>query len=304
MTHNNKHAVVILNYNNARDTLECLESVYAAYDTPHVILVDNASSDQSLKKIKSKFPKLDLIASPNNVGFAAGNNLGLKRAHQLGVEVIYLLNNDTIVDPNLFVDAYQAIKGRNTLMGAKIYYAKNYEYHPNQRGVGNIIWYGGGKINPQTLTAEHLGVDEQDCNIAIKPIATEFITGCFMAIPASVMSTLGYLDEKLFLYLEDLEYCLRAARQGIELTYNPNLLLYHKNSQTSGVGSPLVDYYMTRNRFFLAFRYTPLRFYLALHKEALTRNWNNPIRRRAYLDYLLGRMGNQNKTIARYFNNT
>ncbi len=79
--------------------------------------------------------------------------------------------------------------------------------------------------------------------------------------------------------------------------YNPRLVLYHCNSSSTGAGSPLVDYYMTRNRFFIGKRYGSWRLSFALWREAIFRNWQNPIRRAAFLDYLFGRMGNRNDLI-------
>lgn len=299
-----KHAVILLNYNGAEDTLACLSSLYQTKDTPHIIVVDNGSTDTSFARLKSAYPKLDLIQSLTNLGFAGGNNLGIKRALRLGAQVIYLLNNDTLVDPNLFFRAYRAAFGKNHLIGAKIYYAKNYEYHEKLKGRGDVLWYAGGSFDWSSVTSRHRGIDQIDQGKHDHAELTDFITGCFMAIPRPVFKQLGYLDASLFLYLEDAEYCLRAKKLGIKLFYNPRLLLYHKNSATSGVGSNLVDYYMTRNRFALARRYGSLRLNLALLKEALTRNWGNPLRRAAFFDYLWGRMGNRNEKIISLDNST
>lgn len=290
-----KHAVVILNYNGADDTLACLASIAQAKDAPHVIVVDNQSSDDSVQRLLARYPSLDLIRSPQNLGFAGGNNLGIRRALRLGAKVVYLLNNDTLVDPNLFFRAFRATHDKPVIVGGKIYYAKNYEFHAGAKGRGDVIWYAGGAFDWQSVTVRHLGVDEIDQGQYDRPAPTEIVTGCFMALPRRTLSKLGLLDDSLFLYLEDAEYCLRAARLGIARLYNPTLKLYHKNSATSGVGSPLVDYYLTRNRFALAKKYGTFRLRLALIKEALTRNWASPLRRAAFFDYLWGRMGNRNE---------
>lgn len=293
-----KHAVVLLNYNGVKDTLDCLASIYTTKDTPHIIVVDNGSSDDSIKQLKATYPNLDLIASPTNLGFAGGNNLGIKRALAKGAQVVYLLNNDTLVDPNLFFRSYRSVAGKDVIEGAKIYYAKGYEYHETQRGQGDILWYAGGIFDWGSVTMQHLGVDQEDQGQFDLPTETLAITGCFMAIPRRAIKKIGYLESELFLYLEDAEYCLRAQKAGIKLRYNPKLIVYHKNSQTSGVGSPIVDYYLTRNRFYIAKKYGSQRLLLALIKEALTRNWKLPLRKIAFFDFLWGRMGNRNETIS------
>jgi len=292
-----KHAVVIVNYESWVDTKDCIRSIYATKDTPHIIVVDNGSRDDSVAKLKESFPDLDLLISPNNVGFSAGNNLGIQKALKLGAQVIYLLNNDTLVDQNLFFRSYRSAAGKNRVVGAKIYYAKDYEFHDSQKGQGNILWYAGGYVDWSTGIAKHRGVDEEDRGQYDVPVPVEFITGCFMAIPRQVFHKTGLLDESFFLYLEDADFCLKAKSKKIELLYNPTLLVYHKNSSSTVAGSALVDYYLTRNRFVLAKRYGSLRLRLALMREAIFRNWSSKVRRQAFFDYLFGRMGNRNEQI-------
>ncbi len=293
-----KHAVVIVNYNGSQDTLNCLRSIDVTKDMPHVIVVDNGSTDNSVAELKQAYPDLDLIVSPANLGFSAGNNLGIKKALKMGAAVVYLLNNDTQVDPNLFFRSYRYVAAKNRIAGAKIYYAKGYEFHEGQRGQGNILWYAGGFFDWTAVIAKHTGVDEVDNGQYDKVGSVDFITGCFMAIPRQIFNKVGLLDESFFLYLEDSDFCLHAKRLGVELMYNPNLVLYHRNSSSTISGSPLTDYYLTRNRFVIARRYGTLRLRLAMLKEALRRNFGSRVRRQAFFDYLWGRMGNRNEKIS------
>ncbi len=292
-----KHAVILVNYQTAEDTIACIKSIRGAKDAPHIIVVDNGSRGEVVTKLRTEFPGLDIIALTSNLGYCAGNNLGISKALKMGAQVVYLLNNDTEVDKNLFFRSYRYVAGKNRISGAKIYYAKGYEYHEAQKGQGNVLWYAGGYFDWTSVIARHYGVDEQDVGTYNKVKQVDFVTGCFMAIPKQVIKKIGYLDESLFLYLEDAEYSLRAKAAGIEVMYNPNLVLYHKNSSSTVVGSPLVDYYLTRNRFIIGKRYGSLRLRLALLREGLLRNFGLPIRRAALLDYLLGRLGNRNDHI-------
>lgn len=292
-----KHAVVLVNYKGWQDTIVCINSIKKSKDAPHIIVVDNASGDESVVELKKAFPDLDLIESHINVGFSVGNNLGIAKALRMGARVVHILNNDTEVDPNLFFRAYRYVEGKNRISGGKIYYAKGYEYHAEQKGKGNIIWYGGGYFDWGSVIARHIGVDEEDRgqHDKIKPV--DFITGCYLAVPRQVFKKIGMLDEPFFLYLEDTDFCLHAKAAGIEVMYNPNLIIHHRNSSSTVAGSPLVDYYITRNRFFIGKRYGARRLQFALLREALLRNWNSPIRRQAFFDYLTGKMGNRNEKI-------
>ena len=294
-----KHAVVLVNYKGWRDTIVCINSIRKSKDAPHIIVVDNGSPNESVTELKKAFPGLDIIASPINIGFSAGNNLGIKKALKMGAKVVYILNNDTEVDPELFSRSYRYVAGKNRIAGGKIYYAKGYEFHEAQKGKGDILWYAGGWFNWQSVIAQHYGVDEVDQGQYNHVRPVDFITGCYIAVPRKVFSRLGLLDEPFFLYLEDSDFCLKAKAMDIEVMYNPRLVVYHRNSSSTVSGSPLVDYYITRNRFFIGRRYGSFRLFLALVKEALTRNWGNPVRRMAFFDYMSGRMGNRNEAIAK-----
>ncbi len=286
-----KHAVILVNYNGWQDTIVCITSIKKSKDAPHIIVVDNASTNESVLELRKTFPDLDLIEARVNLGFAGGNNLGITKAIKMGAEVVHILNNDTEVDPNLFFRAFRYVAGKNRLVGGKIYYAKGYEYHELQKGQGNILWYAGGYMDWQIGFGRHDGVDEIDHGQYDKVRPVDFVTGCYMAIPRQVFKKIGMFNESLFLYLEDSELCLHAKKMGIEVMYNPNLIIYHRNSSSTVAGSPLVDYYLTRNRFALAKHYGNLRLQLALVREAILRNWSSSVRRAAFLDYLFGRMG-------------
>ncbi len=293
-----KHAVILVNYNGWRDTLECIESIKKSKDVPHIIVVDNGSSDDSAERIRRKYYDIELIETGKNLGFSGGNNIGIKKALKLGAKVVHILNNDTLVDPNLFSRAYRYVKGKNRIAGGKIYYAKGYEFHTSQKGKGNIIWYAGGYMDWGMALARHYGVDEEDKGQHDKVLDVDFITGCYIAVPKEVFKRIGLLDEIYFLYLEDEDFTLRAIKNGVETKYNPSLVIYHRNSSSTGTGSPLVDYYITKNRFLIAWRYGSKRLFLALIKEALMRNWKSPVRRAALFDFLKRDYGNKNQKIA------
>ena len=131
-----KHAVVLVNYKTAKDTIACVQSIQKTKDAPHIIVVDNGSQDEIIQELRSACPGLDLVSLGVNVGFSASNNIGIKKALRMGAEVVYILNNDTQVDPNLFFRAYRYVAGKNRIAGAKIYYAKGYEYHPERILIG------------------------------------------------------------------------------------------------------------------------------------------------------------------------
>lgn len=292
-----KHAAVLLNFQDAKMTAMCVNSIKSSKDAPHIIVVDNGSTQDCIDELQTLCPGIDLIVTGVNLGYSAGNNLGIKKGLKMGAEVVYIINNDTLADPNLFFRAYRYVAGKNRIAGAKIYYAKGYEYHEQYRGQGNVLWYAGGYFDWSMAISRHYGIDELDHGQYDKIKSVDFITGCFIAVPKAMFKKIGMLDESFFLYLEDSDFSLLAKAKGVEVMYNPRLVLHHCNGGSTKAASPLVDYYMTRNRFFISKRYGTWRLQFALFREAMLRNWNSPIRRMAFLDYLAGRMGNRNDQI-------
>lgn len=292
-----KHAVVLLNYKKAEDTILCVRSIKKCKDQPYIIVVDNGSSAECIAELKASCSGIDLVEAGGNIGFSAGNNLGIKKALRLGAKVVHILNNDTEVDENLFYRAYRYVEGKDRIAGGKIYYAKGFEFHQEQKGRGDVLWYAGGYMDWGSVIARHYGVDEIDRGQHDKVRDVDFITGCYLAVPRRVFNKIGLLDEPFFLYLEDMDFTLKALRAGYQAKYNPRLVVYHRNSSATVAGSPMVDYYLTRNRFLVGRRYGSLRLQFALFREAVFRNWGSPIRRAAFFDFLTGKMGNRHAKI-------
>ena len=96
-----KVAIIILNWNRLEDIAECLESVKKTdYPNYEVVIVDNGSKDGSLEKLSKEFPEAIILKNKENMGFAGGNNVGMRYAINSGAKYMWLLNNDTVVEPD------------------------------------------------------------------------------------------------------------------------------------------------------------------------------------------------------------
>ena len=105
MKPDNNIFIVLLNYNSYEDTKDCIDSLLKCNKPVFdIVLVDNASSDNSLEKLRALYPQIQYIESKINKGFAGGCNLGIQYAYDQGADYVLLLNNDTVVDPN-FLEA-------------------------------------------------------------------------------------------------------------------------------------------------------------------------------------------------------
>lgn len=224
-------AIVIVNYNNYLDTIECLESLKSIdYKNYSVFLVDNGSQNESVKylsKYITTFPKeVFLLTTEKNLGFAGGCNLAIKKALELKYDYILLLNNDTIVEKDFLSKMISLSESRSDIgiVGCKIRY-----YNDKQK-----IWYAGGYISWFRFSGVHIGINEIDRGQYDKMKDVTFITGCCMLIKNEVLSRVGLLCEDFFLYNEDLDYCVRVMDHGYRLVYCPDSIVYHKVGQASG----------------------------------------------------------------------
>lgn len=290
--------VIIVNWNGRSDTLACLDSfarVRTFGNTLKIVVVDNGSTDGSYKAIREKFPDVTVLETGKNLGFTGANNTGIAYGRKQKAEYIWLVNNDTVVDPGCLAILDAFTDPSVGIAGSKIYFAPGHEFHAQRYTKserGKVIWYAGGKIDWKNMYASHRGVDEVDHGQYNSREETAFVTGCSMMVRSRVFETVGVLDDRYFLYLEDLDYCLRAKHAGFKIMYVPASVLWHVNAGSSArPGNALHEYYFTRNRLLLGFTYAPVRTKLALIREAM--GFSSPVRKKAFRDWVLGRFGNR-----------
>lgn len=276
----NKVAVIVLNYKVRDQALQCINSVLkSTYPDLEIIVVDN-NSDDGIKDFLPKIKNLEFISSTSNLGYTGGNNLGILRALEDEVEFIFILNPDTTIEKDTISKCVAKMKDQAVgIIGPKVLFSDQ-----------KTIWYAGGKLDQDNVLGSHLGVDERDQGQFDKEGETDYVSGGAMFTRAEVFKRVGLFDDRYFLYYEDSDFCLRAKEAGFGVVFYPQAVVYHKNAQSTGLGSPLQDYFITRNRFLLASKFLSLRTQFALLREGF-RNILNPTRRMAMLDFLLGRFG-------------
>lgn len=272
-----KLAIITINYNGLADTIDLLESLKKAKKEYHfniqVYVIDNASSDDSVDVLARRFPEIRLIESPTNLGFAAGNNLGIKQALKEKADWIMLINNDTLIDESLFKNLYKSpLQDKKVgALGGLIYFAKGFEFKKRYKkeDLGKVLWFAGGSLDWNNIYGTSDLVDQVD-NKQIKTIKeTDFITGAFLITRRDVLKKAGLFDEDYFMYFEDVDLCHRVFQKGYKLLVDPSLKIWHKVAQSSGIGSPLNDYFITRNRLLFGLKYATLRTKIALIREAI-----------------------------------
>lgn len=238
-----KLSIVTINYNGLKDTCELIDSI-PFNNEMEVIVVDNASTQDEASFISEKYPQVKVIRSKQNIGFSGGNNLGIKEAKG---KYILLINNDTYFK-EFNIDVLTERLESSDKIGIvcpKLRFAWG----------NNPIQYAGyTPLSPITVRNQAIGFGEEDKGQYETAHSTPYAHGAAMLIKREAIDTVGLMPECFFLYYEELDWSMMFTRAGYEIWYDPACTVYHKESQTTGLNSPLRTYYITRNRLLLVKR--------------------------------------------------
>ncbi|MEI6532692.1 MAG: glycosyltransferase family 2 protein [Candidatus Roizmanbacteria bacterium] len=267
---NDQLAIIVTVYNNYAVLEDFFSTLSKQTNINFHIFISDASPQK--QKIETNLPFS--LYSIENKGYSHGVNEGIREARIKGYEKFCIVNNDILFDIHFVENMINSINIHPTsLIGGKIFYAPQYEYHKGSyKNVeqGHIIWYAGGTIDWNHVTTHHIGVDLLDSEKYSQGQSTEFITGCLMGYDINVFNKVGEWDESYFLYYEDTDYSVRAKKQGVSLIYDPSIVIWHKNAQsTDGSGSLIHQKYQKQNRFRFGMKYAPLKTKLHLIKNYL-----------------------------------
>lgn len=235
---------VTVNWNRAGDTLACIDSLVRQEGvTAHILVVDNASSDDSVERIRAAYPQVELIHSEINRMFGGGNNLGIRRALQAGADYVFLINNDATLAPDGLQKLLAWAAPGVGIAAPLIYYTARPQ----------VIWSSGGRTNPWTLEKADGAHDRPDPGGWPAALEQDFVTGCGMLISSQALEQVGLFDEGFRHYYEDADLCLRMRRAGLRILLVPGAHMWHKVAVSSGGSdSPDERYWMARSsiRFF------------------------------------------------------
>ena len=222
-------SVIIVNWNTKKLLEDCLRSTFKFTKdiSFEVIVVDNGSEDGSQAMVKKKFPQVKLIPNKDNMGFARANNQGIRIAKG---KYILLLNSDTYLIENSFIKLVEKADSFIKL-GAMGPLLLN-EDRSIQQSVGffphlpQVAWWmtfiddlpGGTILKPYHVDHDSFYKNQHE---------VDWVTGAAFLIPKKVTDKVGFLDEKIFMYGEDFEWCFRIKKAGFKVYFSPSAKIVH-----------------------------------------------------------------------------
>jgi len=229
--------IVVLNYNGPDLTLDCINSVLnIEYPNFRVIVVDNASTDVSVARFNETFsdPRIELLVNGRNEGYAGGNNRGIERALLRDADYIFILNNDTIVEPGCLKPLVLAMERdcKIGICGGPL--------------ISETFPTCGQFVNLYTATARP--GNKIIRNGITGAVEVDYLLGAALMVRSCLVAQIGGFDESFFLLYEDMDLCFRARKTGLKVCFIPGPGITHINHASIGRSRANQLYFYARNR--------------------------------------------------------
>jgi GT2 family glycosyltransferase len=260
-------------------TIKCIHSLMQLdYPSFEIIVVDNASVDDSVQRIQAVFPDITLIRSTQNLGFAGGHRLALEQAQQAGADLFWILNNDTAVRP----DTLSALVEAYHLRGAAVYGSVTLRSAETRLIAFGGGWYLDPHSRPRAIGDYNplRGKSFDDCFSDRRERVVAAVNGSSLMVPLSVVRQYRFMDETFFMNGEETDYCFRLWRKGIPSILVPASLVVHEIGGSYMDSSRLrtvLEYYQMRNRLEVIRRYEGRWAYWGSVWRALKQTWKMQI---------------------------
>lgn len=231
---------VIVNWNNYQDTADCLDSLQTVdYDPIKIVVVDNNSTDDSLRRLQSEYD-CEFVQNDQNIGFSAANNRGIEKIRSVGADHVLLLNNDMVVSEGSIGRLVSAITNDEDIAGV----GGLVRYKDTEK-----IWSAGGKHVPYFVRTKNLTKPLQD-----KPYETNFVSPAFLLLSKDFLNEGQRLDESYFFSVEDQQLAFDAKKGGWKFIVDPASVAYHEDGGSAGTENEFRFYHYTWGRLHFARR--------------------------------------------------
>jgi len=224
VTHGRKVTAIVLAWNHVEDTVECLESLTCSTYSPlQFLLVDNASTDNTVEVVSQHFPMVEILQSDENLGVSGGYNLGMKRAIEEGADYLLIANNDILVDPRMVQSLVDTLEAHPT---AGMIMPKIYHYY----GDRTRLWCTGARWRTFPPMVKMTGYNQPDAPQYSYEREIQFAPSCVLMLRRSAVEQVGFFDTGYFFYQDDWDYCVRYRKAGFSIWFSPEAKMWHKVS--------------------------------------------------------------------------
>ncbi len=257
-------SITIVNYNTGRLLKDCLDSIYrettrVSFD---IWVVDNDSQDNSIAIIKQYYPKVNVIENRTNIGFAKANNMALSKSK---TDYFLLLNPDTVIRDNA-IEKVVKFMDRNPevgIVGCRVLNEDGTLQLACRRSIPTprVAFFrlsGLSRLFPNSKTMAKYNLTYLDID---KPCEVDAVSGAFLMIRRKVIEEIGKLDERFFMYGEELDWCLRAKKAGWTVMYYPDAEIIHYKGECSKSNSRKATFEFYRSMYLF-------------HKKHFAENYN------------------------------
>lgn len=232
--------VIIVSYNTREITVKAVESVlkHSRELAAELIVVDNESSDGTVAELVQKFPDVEVVPAGANDGYARGNNIGIARARGRYLLVLnpdVLMPKDSLARAVAYMDAHPEVG----CLGARVLSENGAQQSTLFRylGLRHIFW--GIFLPSSVLRKSRLFGDIRYADINRDQVQDiDVIAGCFMMVPRHIITEVGPMDDRFFMYSEESEWCWRINQAGYAIRYHPDITIMHYGAVSTGQMSP------------------------------------------------------------------
>jgi len=249
-------AVIILTWNRVEDIVTCLESfAHVDYPNREVVVVDNASADDTVATVQANYAWATLIVNDDNLGYVGGNNVGIRYALDHGADYVFILNSDTKMTSACLSELVRVMQSdpRIAITGAKNLYMQN----------PTFTWGKYGVLNWGPMLVRTHGRFVRDYPEA-SPKDVDWVIGNGCMMSREALETVGIFDEEFFQVNEDVDWCIRARKLGYRVVYVDTAAIHHRGASSADLSKPIVfsyGYFLGRNAILFARKHAnPLQF--------------------------------------------
>jgi hypothetical protein len=232
-----KVLICILSYNNYLDTRECINSLLNLKGNNYkILLIDNGSTDDSIKKIEFEFSNINIIKLSKNYGVPTGFNFGVYYAYKNGYDFIFILNNDTVVEPDSLKELME-VRNIDSSFGLAMPQIIDYSKKNNSNIQRKDIWSDGGYFRyfPPAIILKD---NRPGINFKV-PRKIEYAPACGILLPLETFKLIGLFDIGYFFFFEDWDFSIRIKKAGLNIWCIPNAKLWHKISKSTAKNKEL-----------------------------------------------------------------